>query len=95
MSWRNSGQVSVFFLLPRAGAVLNVVQSAAEHSVAVYWGQRVGLAGVMAVRIAGCDPIITVDPLPVGYCSPANSALRVRTVGEVFASLCQLVMDEV
>jgi Zn-dependent alcohol dehydrogenase len=61
---RASGQLAVFFLLPRAGAVLNVVKSAAEQSIAVYGGRRVGLAGLMAVRIAGCDPIIVVDPLP-------------------------------
>jgi len=36
MSWKNSGQLSVFFVLPRAGAVLNVVKSAAGQSIAVY-----------------------------------------------------------
>jgi hypothetical protein len=36
LSWKNSGQLSVFFFLPRAGAVLNVVQSAAGQSIAVY-----------------------------------------------------------
>jgi hypothetical protein len=36
MLWKNSGQLSVFFLLPRAGAVLNLVKSAAGRSIAVY-----------------------------------------------------------
>jgi hypothetical protein len=36
MSWKNSGQLFVFFLLPRAGAWLNVVKSAAGQSIAVY-----------------------------------------------------------
>jgi Zn-dependent alcohol dehydrogenase len=36
MSWKNSGQLSVFFLLACAGAVLNAVKSAAGQSIAVY-----------------------------------------------------------
>jgi len=47
-----------------AGAVLNVMQPAAEQSIAVYGVGGVGLAGLMAARIAGCDPIIAVDRLP-------------------------------
>jgi len=47
-----------------AGAVLNVMQPAAGQSIAVYGVGGVGLAGLMAARIAGCDPIIAVDPLP-------------------------------
>ena len=47
-----------------AGAVLNVMQPAAGQSIAVYGVGGVGLAGLMAGRIAGCDPIIAVDRLP-------------------------------
>ena len=47
-----------------AGAVLNVMQPAAGQSIAVYGVGGVGLAGLMAARIAGCDPIIAVDRLP-------------------------------
>src|SRR5437867_5854747 len=36
VSRKNSGQFAVFFLLSRAGAVLNVVKSAAGQSIAVY-----------------------------------------------------------
>ena len=64
MSWKNSRQLAVSSLLPGAGAVLNMMQPAAEQS-AVYGVGGVGLAGLMA-RIAGCDPIIAVDRLPVG-----------------------------
>jgi aryl-alcohol dehydrogenase len=46
-----------------AGAVLNVMQPAAGQSIAVYGVGGVGLAGLMAARIAGCDPIIAVDRL--------------------------------
>ncbi len=51
-----------------AGAVLNVMQppgqSIAGRSIAIYGVGGVGLAGLMAARIAGCDPIIAVDRLP-------------------------------
>jgi aryl-alcohol dehydrogenase len=47
-----------------AGAVLNVMQPAAGQSIAVYGVGGVGLAGLIAARIAGCDPIIAVDRLP-------------------------------
>jgi aryl-alcohol dehydrogenase len=42
-----------------AGAVLNVMRPAAGQSIAVYGVGGVGLAGLMAARIAGCDPIMT------------------------------------
>ena len=47
-----------------AGAVLNVMRPEAGHSIAIYGVGGVGLAGLMAARIAGCDPIIAVDRLP-------------------------------
>jgi aryl-alcohol dehydrogenase len=47
-----------------AGAVLNVMQPEAGKSIAIYGVGGVGLAGLMAAKIAGCDPIIAVDRLP-------------------------------
>lgn len=47
-----------------AGAVLNVMQPQAGTSIAIYGVGGVGLAGLMAARVAGCDPIIAVDRLP-------------------------------
>jgi len=51
-----------------AGAVLNVMQpkgqSIAGQSLAVFGVGGVGLAGLMAAKIAGCDPIVAVDVLP-------------------------------
>jgi aryl-alcohol dehydrogenase len=51
-----------------AGAVLNVMQppgrSIAGQGIAIYGVGGVGLAGLMAAKIAGCDPIIAVDRLP-------------------------------
>jgi aryl-alcohol dehydrogenase len=41
-----------------------MMQPAAEQSIAVYGVGEVGLAGLMAARTAGCDPIIAVDRLP-------------------------------
>ena len=51
-----------------AGAVLNVMQppgrSIAGQGIAIYGVGGVGLAGLMAAKIAGCDPIVAVDRLP-------------------------------
>src|SRR5215475_2860317 len=44
-----------------AGAVLNSMQPRAGDSFAVFGVGAVGLSGLMAARIAGCDPIIAVD----------------------------------
>src|SRR5262249_28956201 len=47
-----------------AGAVLNVMQPREGQSIAIYGVGGVGLAGLMAAKIAGCDPIIAIDRLP-------------------------------
>jgi aryl-alcohol dehydrogenase len=44
-----------------AGAVLNAMQPEAGDAFAVFGVGAVGLSGLMAARIAGCDPIIAVD----------------------------------
>ena len=44
-----------------AGAVLNVMKPRAGDSFVVFGVGAVGLSGVMAARIAGCDPIIAID----------------------------------
>jgi aryl-alcohol dehydrogenase len=44
-----------------AGAVLNVMRPAPGDSFAVFGVGAVGLSGLMAARIAGCNPIIAVD----------------------------------
>jgi aryl-alcohol dehydrogenase len=44
-----------------AGAVLNTMRPQAGDAFAVFGVGAVGLAGLMAARIAGCDPIIAVD----------------------------------
>jgi aryl-alcohol dehydrogenase len=47
-----------------AGAVLNVMRPEPGRSIAIYGVGGVGLAGLMAAKVAGCDPIIAVDRLP-------------------------------
>jgi aryl-alcohol dehydrogenase len=47
-----------------AGAVLNVMQPCQGQSLVAFGVGGVGLSGLMAGRIAGCDPIIAVDRLP-------------------------------
>lgn len=44
-----------------AGAVLNVMKPRAGDSFAVFGVGAVGLSGLMAAKIAGCDPIIAID----------------------------------
>jgi aryl-alcohol dehydrogenase len=44
-----------------AGAVLNSMRPRPEDSFAVFGVGAVGLSGLMAAGIAGCDPIIAVD----------------------------------
>jgi aryl-alcohol dehydrogenase len=44
-----------------AGAVLNTMQPRPGDALAVFGVGAVGLSGLMAARIAGCDPIIAVD----------------------------------
>jgi len=44
-----------------AGAVLNVMKPRAGDSFAVFGVGAVGLSGLMAAKIAGCDPLIAVD----------------------------------
>ena len=44
-----------------AGAVMNVLKPRAGDSFAVFGAGTVGLAGLMAAKLAGCDPIVAVD----------------------------------
>lgn len=44
-----------------AGAVLNVMKPKSGESFVVFGVGAVGLSGLMAAKIAGCDPIIAVD----------------------------------
>lgn len=45
-----------------AGAVMNALRAQAGMSIAIFGAGTVGLAAVMAARIAGCDPIWAIDP---------------------------------
>jgi aryl-alcohol dehydrogenase len=47
-----------------AGAVLNVMMPEPGRSFAVFGAGSVGLAGLIAAKIAGCEPIIAVDIRP-------------------------------
>jgi len=47
-----------------AGAILNVLQPAPGESLAVFGAGNVGLAAIMAARIAGMGPVIAVDVNP-------------------------------
>ena len=45
-----------------AGAVLEVLKPQPGTSIAIFGAGAVGLAAVMAARVAGCDPIVVVEP---------------------------------
>jgi len=47
-----------------AGAVLNTLQPEPGDALAVFGVGAVGLSGLMAAKIAGCDPIIAIDIHP-------------------------------
>jgi aryl-alcohol dehydrogenase len=47
-----------------AGAVLNTMQPTPGDAFAVFGVGAVGLSGLMAAKIAGCDPIIAIDIHP-------------------------------
>ncbi|WP_067824625.1 NAD(P)-dependent alcohol dehydrogenase [Nocardia inohanensis] len=51
-------------LLTGAGTVLNVLRPEPGQSLIVFGVGGVGLAAIMAARVAGCDPIIAVDLNP-------------------------------
>src|SRR5438445_8995158 len=61
-----------------AGAVLNVMQPHAGQGIAIYGVGGVGLAGLMAARLAGCDPIIAVDRLPRRLALPPGPGADAR-----------------
>jgi aryl-alcohol dehydrogenase len=47
-----------------AGAVLEVLRPEPGAGIAIFGLGSVGLAGVMAAAVAGCDPILAVEPDP-------------------------------
>lgn len=46
-----------------AGAILRSLKCPAGSSLAIFGGGTVGLSAVMAAKIAGCNPIIVVEPV--------------------------------
>ena len=45
-----------------AGSVLNVLQPKAGESIVIFGAGGVGLSGLMAAVVAGCNPIVMVEP---------------------------------
>src|SRR5436190_1546563 len=66
-----------------AGAVLNVMQPHQGQSIAIYGVGGVGLAGLMAAKVAGCDPIIAV-----ARCAASSRATAVRATSSRASSIC-------
>src|SRR5262249_21490731 len=74
-----------------AGAVLNVMKPRAGESFAVFGVGTVGLSGLMAAKIAGCDPLIAVAvpghrlalPPTLGATHSINHNPRIDAVNEI------------
>src|SRR5262249_50466520 len=81
------------------GAVLNSMQPRAGDSFAVFGVGAVGLSGLMAARIAGCDPIIAVDVhddrLALARALGATHAINHRGRSDVVAEIRRITGDGV
>ena len=79
-----------------AGAVLSVLRPAEGSELAVFGLGTVGLAGVMAARVAGCSRIVGVDPDPARReLALELGATEVGDVGAVDAVLDTVGTEEV
>jgi aryl-alcohol dehydrogenase len=82
-----------------AGAVLNSMQPRAGDSFAVFGTGAVGLSGLMAAKIAGCDPIIAVDVhedrLALARALGATHAINHRGRSDVVAEIRRITGDGV
>ena len=82
-----------------AGAVLNSMRPSAGDSFAVFGVGAVGLSGLMAAKIAGCDPIIAVDVhddrLTLARELGATHAINHRGRSDVVAEIRRITGDGV
>jgi aryl-alcohol dehydrogenase len=82
-----------------AGAVLNSMRPRPGDSFAVFGVGDVGLSGLMAARIAGCDPIIAVDVhddrLTLARALGATHAINHRGREDVMAEIRKISGDGV
>jgi aryl-alcohol dehydrogenase len=82
-----------------AGAVLNSMRPRPGDSFAVFGVGAVGLSGLMAARIAGCDPIIAVDlhddRLALARALGATHAINHRGREDVVAEIRKITGDGV
>src|SRR5437588_356990 len=82
-----------------AGAVFNSMQPKPGDSFAVFGTGAVGLSGLMAAKIAGCDPIIAVDVhdrrLALARALGATHAINHRGRDDVVAEIRRITGDGV
>ena len=78
-------------LLTGAGTVFNVLKPHVGQSLGVWGLGTVGLAGIMAARAAGCDPIVGVDLIPARL----DLALELGATHVINASENDSVTEEV
>lgn len=82
-----------------AGAVLNSMRPRTGDSFAVFGVGAVGLSGLMAAKIAGCDPIIAVDVhdarLALARALGATHVINHRSRADVVADIRKITGDGV
>jgi aryl-alcohol dehydrogenase len=79
--------------LTGAGAVLNVLRPAGGDSIAVFGVGPVGLAAVMAAKIAGCRRIVAVDRIAERLRAAADFGATHTVLAGAIDELTQAVRD--
>jgi aryl-alcohol dehydrogenase len=72
------------------GTVLNALALGPEDALVVFGTGAVGLSAVMGARIAGCDTIVAVDPLPERRSLATELGATATADGDVAAALAEL-----
>ena len=77
-----------------AGAVFNVMKPKPRDSFAVFGAGAVGLSGLMAAKISGCDPIVAVDihdhRLALARELGATHVINHAACGDVVGEICKI-----
>jgi aryl-alcohol dehydrogenase len=74
-----------------AGSILNVMKPNAGDSMAIFGVGAVGLSGLMAAKIAGCDPIVAVDVFE----NRLDLAKELGATHLIHSGLCRDVVAEI
>jgi aryl-alcohol dehydrogenase len=76
-----------------AGSVLNYLKPERGKPLAVFGSGTVGLSAIMAAKVAGCDPIIAVDRIPLKMDLAREFGATHCLNGDTIADLATAVTD--